>query len=158
MKTKSNLSPSIKKAMEEVREENRRYAFHPTEEQLADPMWMARMVYALLTLVEKVLDDPNRPSKMACRAHKLLTDACCHALMHMSLGNYSIEERNLVLVAIKRGIELDIRYGWEHFGSYGPIGRTSGIEIPCTTKALDDIDTLLNKKVKIANFKRKGGK
>lgn len=132
------------------------YVLHPTNEQLVDPTWAARVMFALMTTVEHAIVDVGKSPGLAKKAHYVLVQAICGVISFMAQGKYTAIERNMIIVVFKRAIELDIRYAWNHFGSYGPDTKESSIVIPCTLEVLDELDEVLRKQTSVLTTKKKG--
>ena len=132
-----------------------RYVLHPTNKELVDPTWAARVMFALMTTVEHVIVDVDKSPGLAKKAHYVLVQAVCSAISFMAQGKYTVMERNMLIVVLKRAIELDIRYAWNHFGSYGPDTRESSIVIPCTPEVLNALDEVFRKQTIVLTTNRK---
>lgn len=137
-------------------EDAEHYVLHPTNEQLVDPTWAARVMFALMTTVEHAIVDASKSPGLAKKAHYVLAQAVCSVISFMAQGKYTVIERNMIIVVFKRAIELDIRYAWNHFGSYGPDTQESSIVIPCTPEVLNELYGVFRKQTTVLTAKKKG--
>ena len=140
-----------KKEIEDVEH----YVLHPTNKELVDPTWTARVMFALMTTVEHAIVDVDKSPGLAKMAHYVLAQAVLRAISFMAQGKYTPIERNMLIVCFKRAIELDIRYAWNHFGSYGPDTKGSSIVIPCTPEVLKELNEVFCKQLDALFAKRK---